>query len=217
MEWRLLSGIPEEDVRRFLASARRRRFARNEVLFHDGDPADSLHMIARGRVAVRVVTPLGDTATLEIIGPGDVVGEIALLDENGGRSATVVALETTETLQIHRADFDALRTKHPSTSIVISRILAARLRRQTGMMVDALYLPADKRILRGLLRLCEIYSNGEVAVEIPLKQEDLAGIAGTTRSTVNRVLRAEEDNGALELRRGRVKITDLESIEKRAR
>lgn len=99
MAWSFLEGVPEEDRRRLLAATRRRRFARREVLFHEGDPGDTVH---RGRVAVRITTPSGDVATLRVRGPGEVIGELALLDSASRWLATVVALERSETLALHR-------------------------------------------------------------------------------------------------------------------
>src|SRR5947208_1445669 len=99
-DWPLLRSLPEEDRRRVLAAARRRRFARREVLFHEGDPGDTLHLIDKGRVAIRITTPLGDVATVGVLGRGDVVGEMAILEEGGRRGATVMALEATETLSV---------------------------------------------------------------------------------------------------------------------
>src|SRR5687767_10810905 len=102
-DWPLLGALDAENRRRILATARRRRFARREVLFHEGDPGDTLHLVDSGRVAVRVTTPLGDTATLIVLGAGAVLGELALVEGGGGRrSATAVALERTETLSLHR-------------------------------------------------------------------------------------------------------------------
>ena len=99
MEWRLLADVPAEDVRRTLQSARRRRFARNEVVFHRDDPGDSLHLISKGRFAVNVITPLGETATIAVRGPGDSFGEMALLSDER-RAATVAALEQAETFAL---------------------------------------------------------------------------------------------------------------------
>src|SRR5919107_6208391 len=99
--WSFLEGVPEADRRRLLAATHRRRFARREVLFHEGDPGDTVHLLDRGRVAVRITTPLGDVSTLRVRGPGSVIGELALLGDAGSemprRMATVVALERTET------------------------------------------------------------------------------------------------------------------------
>ena len=84
MEWRLLEGVPADQVRELLQVARRRRFSRNEVVFHRDDPGDSLHLISKGRFAIQVMTPLGETATIAIRGPGESFGEMALV---GGSAA----------------------------------------------------------------------------------------------------------------------------------
>jgi CRP-like cAMP-binding protein len=68
MQWRLFESILEADVQRLVAVSRRRRFGPNEVVFHRDDPADSLHLIANGRFAIRIVTPVGDTVTIAVRG-----------------------------------------------------------------------------------------------------------------------------------------------------
>ena len=203
MEWPLLAGIPEEDVRRVLAIARRRTFARREVVFHHGDPADSLHLVLKGRFTVRIGTPLGDVALLSVISPPDTFGEIALLEDGSARSATVEALEPAETKVIHKLDFDALRMRHPAVGEVLARALALRVRRLSDLLVEAHYLPADQRVLR---RLAELGGVGDGVV--PLTQEEIAQLAGASRATVNRVLRKAQARGVLELRRGRIRVLD---------
>jgi CRP/FNR family transcriptional regulator, cyclic AMP receptor protein len=89
-----MHGVPEEEIRRLLSIARRRRFSRNEVVFHREDPADSLHLVSKGRFAIRIMTPLGDTVTIGIRVPGDSFGEMALVAEGRKRSATVEEAET---------------------------------------------------------------------------------------------------------------------------
>ena len=92
MDWPLLAVLTEEDRRDLLARCRRRRFARGEVIFHEGDVGETLHLVASGRVAVRLTTPLGDATTLRIIGPAGWFGELALLFP-APRNATIIALE----------------------------------------------------------------------------------------------------------------------------
>ena len=93
MDWLLLEGLSADNRREVLKSTRRRVFMRNEVVFHEGDPGDTLHLITKGRFAVRVGTALGDLATLTVLGVGDVFGELALISEDHVRTATVIALE----------------------------------------------------------------------------------------------------------------------------
>ena len=150
MQWPILAGIPEDDAIRVLSIARRRTFDRREVVFHHGDPADSLHLVHTGRFAVRIQTPLGDTVMLSLLGPGETFGEIALLDGVGPRSATVVALEKAETRAIHKIDFDALVTRHPQVADLLARALALRVRRLSELLLEAHYVPADRRVLRRL-------------------------------------------------------------------
>ena len=205
MRWELLTEVPDEEVRRVLSIARRRTFARGEVVFHEHDPADSLHLIARGRFAVRITTPLGDSALLALRGPGEAFGELALV--SGGeavRSATVEALEPAETHAVYRREFDALRREHPQVGAVLVALLADAVRRTNGLLLDAYYAPAEIRVLRRLAELAAGAGDGEVR----LTQEDLASLAGTSRATVNRVLRDAQRRGRLELRRGRITVAE---------
>ncbi|MGH8975297.1 MAG: Crp/Fnr family transcriptional regulator [Acidimicrobiia bacterium] len=226
MDWPILSSLGEEDRRHMLASTRRRRFARREVLFHEGDPGDTLHLIDKGRVAVRITTPLGDVATLSVLGPGECVGEMALLG-SGHRGATVVALEKTETLSLHRDQFEVLRRDNPAVDRFLIDVLAAEVRRLDGQLMEALFLPVERRVLRRLIALTGIYSNERAGnssgtpqtpggSEIPLTQDDLASLAGTSRATVNRVLRQAEEAGWLALGRGRIRIIDHARLARRA-
>jgi CRP/FNR family transcriptional regulator, cyclic AMP receptor protein len=214
MDWPLLSRVPEEEIQLVLSIARRRKFDRGEVVFHQEDPADTLHLIAKGRFVVRVTTALGDTAIFSVLGPGEMFGELALLGgEEARRSATVAALEPAETRSVHRIDFERLRSRHPETANVLMAILSGQVQRLSKHLVEALYVPADKRVLRRLTDMAEIFGDGVV----PLTQEDLAGLAGTSRATVNRVLREEEERGTVKLGRGRTTVLDSEALARRGR
>lgn len=211
MEWDLLKDLPEEWVKDLLSRTRRRKFARREVLFHAGDPAASVHLVAKGRVAIRVTTPMGDVATLDLLSAGSVLGEMAMLGPGGVRSATAVALEPTDTRSIDAETFAELRRTQPALTEVLVGLLAARVRQLNDRLLEALYVPADVRLLRRVLELADVYG-----FEIPLTQEDLAGLAGATRATVNRVLRREEQAGHVSLGRGRLTIVDRKALARRA-
>jgi CRP/FNR family cyclic AMP-dependent transcriptional regulator len=213
VEWPLLSDLAPEDVRELLAIARRRTFAKGEVVFHRGDPADSLHLIARGRFGARVTTPTGDSVLLEVLGPGQAFGELALLLPGARRSATVSALEDGETRSVYRDDFALLQRSHPGVKDVLLRLLADQLRRASDRIVEAHYVDADTRVRRRICSLAETYAGGVV----PLTQEDLAAMAGTSRATVNRVLRDEQNRGTVALQRGRVTVVDADELGRRCR
>lgn len=202
-------------MRRLLSVARRRRFSRGEVVFHRDDPADSLHLVQKGRFAVKVMTPLGDVATLAVRGPGDSFGEMALVAEDARRAATVAALEEAETFAVYQAEFHRLRKEHPQVNQVLIAFLAGEVRRQNELLLEALYVPVERRVLRRLVELVASYeSRGN---EIPLTQEQLAELAGTSRATVNKVLREEQERGTVELRRGKTLVLQPDELARRAR
>ena len=215
MRWRLLEDLPEADVQRLVSVSRRRRFARNEVVFHRDDPADSLHLIEKGRVAVRVSTPLGDTVTIAVRGPGWSFGEMALVGASR-RTATVAALDQTETLAVYKDDFEQLRREHPSVDRLLFAFLVGEVRLLEERLLEALYLPVERRVLRRLGELTA-KADDQQPLEVPLTQEELAELAGTTRSTVNRILRDEAKRGTIKLERGRTIVLDREEIARRAR
>ena len=216
MESPLLAELPPEDVRRLLAIARRRTFDKGEVVFHRDDPADSLHLIVRGRFGARVLTPLGDQVLLDVLGPGESFGELALLLPDARRSATVSALEAGETRSVFRDDFLRLQVEHTGVKDVLLRLLAEQLRRASERLVEAHYVDADTRVRRRLLELARTYGASDGAV-VPLTQEELAAMAGTSRATVNRVLRDEQRRGVVALSRGRVELVDPDELERRCR
>jgi CRP-like cAMP-binding protein len=213
----LLAELDPAVARHVLSGSRRNRFKRNEVIFREGDPADCVHLIAVGRIAVRVTTASGYSATLDIVGAGGVIGEQALLPGGGVRSATAIALERVDTIKLGASTFAELRREHVGIDDFLLSMLATRNRTVTRRLMEALYVSTETRVLRRLIDLVGLYgSDGDSEVVVTFTQEDLAGLAGTTRETVNRVLRGEAEQGSIELGRGRIRIRDLAGLTKRA-
>jgi CRP-like cAMP-binding protein len=203
-------------MERLWRGARRRTFARGEVIFHEGDPADTLHLIVKGRVAITVTSRYGQQLTFALMGEEEFFGELALVGSDQIRSATVRALEETETRAIHRRDFEALRRGHPEVDEFLVRVLAARVARLSTSLQEALHVPVETRVRRRLVELALIYGGSAPGTVIPLTQDELAGLAGTARATVNRVLRQEEVQGILSLGRHRVTVKDPQALSRRA-
>jgi CRP/FNR family transcriptional regulator, cyclic AMP receptor protein len=164
------------------------------------------------------MTPMGDTVTIAIRGPGATFGEMALLTQDGTRSATVAALEKGETFSIYRGDFDQIRARFPNAERFLWEFLVNEVRMLNDRLLEALYVPVDRRVRRRLVELAELYGGeGDSPVTVPLTQEVLAELAGATRPTVNQVLRDEEKRGAIALERGKTTILDVDSLRRRAR
>jgi CRP-like cAMP-binding protein len=118
---------------------------------------------------------------------------------------------------VHAPDFARLVAEHPGVHVVLTALIAERLRRANALLVEALYVPADRRVLRRLCDLAALYGHGDGPSLVPLRQEDIADLAGTSRETVNRVLREEQERGTIELGRGRTTVRDRDALARRAR
>jgi len=209
VDWLLLQSLDEETRREVLRRARRRRFGRRDAIFHEGDPSDGMHLIESGWVAVRVSTPLGDVATLAVVGPQEPLGEQSMIQDGACRSASAVALSSVDTLYVSRDGFDELRAQHPSVDRFLAMLFEDRMRRLSERLVEALFVPAPQRVLRRVAEVAAVFGGDG---RIPLTQEDVAMLAGTTRPTVNRALRSAQDAGALRLARGVIEVLDVPAI-----
>jgi CRP/FNR family cyclic AMP-dependent transcriptional regulator len=217
MESRILDALDDETRRHLREAAQRRRFARGEVVFHAGDAANSMHLLVSGHVSVQVTTSAGDTAILTVLGPDSSFGEMALLEEEAERSATITALDPVETLVVSRAQFLRLRATYPAMDRFLVDRLAGYIRRQDARLVEALYVPVDKRVLRRVLAMSRLYGDGSAGTVIPLTQDVLAGMAGTTRPTANQVLRSAEAKGLISIGRAQVRVLDPRGLARQAR
>jgi CRP-like cAMP-binding protein len=219
MEWLLLAPLGGTERAALLAATRRRSYARGEVLFHDGDPADCLHLVESGHLAVQVTTPHGDRATINVLRSGDTVGELALVERTvpGHRSATVVALDPTCTRVLTATAFRTLRHRYPGVEDVLVSVLADRVRELSDRLLEAMYVGLDRRVYRRLLELCRVYDEAGVPpVVIPLTQDQLADLVGGTRPTVNQVLQRLQACGVIGIARGRVLIHDPSALSRKS-
>jgi CRP/FNR family transcriptional regulator, cyclic AMP receptor protein len=215
MRSHLLDILDDDEQREVLAATSRRRFKRNEVVFHDGDPGDTLHLVVSGYFAIRITTPLGDQAIIRVFGPADFFGELAMLS-SGPRRGSAISLDSGETLSLHREDFQNLRATRPRINEVLTDALVTEIRRLSAALIEALYVPVERRVRLRLLDLVELYG-GNAPVVIPFTQDEVAQLAGTTRPTANRVLRACEERGVLQLARGRIEVNDPAALRRLAR
>lgn len=212
MEPELLSGLPEAERARVAGLMVRRYFSRGETLFHEGDPAECVHFLVEGHVLVRRTTRRGDRAAFTVMGPGEACGELALLSPQARRTSSVEALERVVTLALDARAFAVLTTQRPEVNRLLVDLLAARVRRLSDQLVDALYATVEDRVVRRLLDLCAIYGMDSGEATLPLTQSDLAELAGASRPVTNRVLRGLADEGLVVLARGRIRVPDVATL-----
>lgn len=216
MDWPVLASLPPDERRTLAAGLRRRAYRRDEVIVHQGDPANTLHLIAAGHASVRVTLPGGEFVVVGILGSGDAFGERALVGEPNSRGATVVSLERCETLSLGRDEFERLRTAYPGVDRFLVDLLARRVDKLNTYLLETLFVPAERRVLRRLLELCELYPADGQGIVIPVTQETLASLAGTTRPTANQVLRRLVAGGIVTVSRSQIVVLNRAGLRQRA-
>lgn len=197
------------------AALRVRRFRKGETVFHQGDPGDALFIVASG--SVKVVLPSNESAEpaiVAILGPGEFFGELALLD-GAPHSATIVAVEPTETLVLHRETFLALVDADPSLRRALLGSLATEIRRLTGHVEDLHFLDLPGRLASRILRLASARRRGgddTIRVPWPYTQSELAGMIGGSRQSVNRMLADLAEEGIVRIERETLIVLDADRL-----
>jgi CRP/FNR family transcriptional regulator, cyclic AMP receptor protein len=214
----LFDAVDAEAMAACIACLRNRRFRREETVFHQGDPGDALYVLATGRVKIVLPAPAaGEPAILATLGPGDFFGELALLDGEP-HSASAVALEPVETLMLARADFERLFESQPGLRRALVGSLARELRRLTGHVESLHFLDLRERLAQRLWELAgSPAGDGEVRIDWPYTQSELAGMVGGSRESVNRLLADLAARGLIRFERDALVIPDHERLTREAR
>jgi len=214
------SGLAGDTLERVAAGMRRRRFRRGEVIFHLGDPGDALFIIVEGEVKISLPSDSGDEAILVRLMPGDVFGELALLD-GAPRSASATALTAVETVVLPRDRFRELIADEPVVRDALLAALAGELRRLTTHVEELHFLDITGRLAACLARLASDggtpLPDGAIQLRSTLTQGDLAAMVGSTRQSVNKLLGQFAADGYLRVERDAIVVTDLEGLTRAAR
>ncbi len=198
-ENRLLGQLGPQELAQLIGFSRIEKFDPNETIFQKGDSGICLYAILGGRVGINTISEDGKEIFLNILGPGAVFGEIALLDGKD-RTAGAVAMEAARLLRVDRADFMPFLEKRPKLCIRLMSVLCERIRWTSDIIEDTVFLDIPRRLAKRLLVLGRGYGKpveGGTKVDIRLSQEDLAHMLGATRESINKGLRLLERTGAI--------------------
>jgi len=177
-----------------------------EAFFSQGDPADSVFYLQKGRARVTVVSKVGKEATITLLAPRDFVGEEALATVPGLRLASATALTACTALKIGREEMVRVMHEEHELSDLFIKFLLARSMRIQADLVDQLFNSSEKRLARILLLMAEFGKPGEPETLIPkISQETLAEMIGTTRSRVSFFMNRFRKLGFVEYN-GRIRV-----------
>jgi CRP-like cAMP-binding protein len=214
----LFADVGVEQLEELTAAARIQTLAKGDELFHKDDEGNRFFAVVSGRLKALTTSSEGDDVVFGIVGPGEVVGEIALL---GGtrRTATVTAIEPCELLAIDRRDLVAFLKRNPDVAIGMMQVLAARVAQLSEWVEDTLFLNLPLRLAKKLLALADLYGEktpAGVRVDLKLSQEEWGDLVGATRESVNKQIRVWTEAGFVSVDRGFVVIHRRDALEELA-
>ena len=216
----LLGHLTPEELDRLLASARVERVETGEVLFRKGEPGDKLFVVLAGRIGIGIVSEEGKEAVLNVLGPGAVFGEIALLDGRE-RTADATAKAESHLLVIERNDFIPFLETHPEVAARLIAVLCERVRWVSESYEDALFMDLPARLAKRLLLLAETYGealdNAGIRIGFRLSQEELGKMTGVSRESINKLMHSWQDEGLVAVSHGRVTIRDKDRLRRLVR
>ncbi len=186
----LFANLDADSLRELATATRRRSYRPGEIIFHRDDPGQVLFVIREGKVRIYITSGDGQEVTLEVFGPGDYFGELALLDGHP-RSASAVTLEPVEVYALQRSDFINTIMRHPRIAVAVITVLSRRLRQTDSMVEDLLFLDVHGRVAKKLLELAErhgVQTPEGILIDMRLTQADLASLVGSSRESVNKVI-----------------------------
>ena len=192
----------------------KRTFAKGMIIFHKGSPGRSLYIIESGKVRIFLLSSAGQEVSVNVYGPGEVFGELSVLD-GLPRSAGAMVLETTVAYTLYRDDLLQCIQAYPSLANSIIRSLSSRLRYTTRCIEDLAFLDVSGRVAAKLLELSDRYGQQGNVVEIDLRltQTDLATWVGARRESVNKVLSNLREQGLIDVDGQKITILDLPALE----
>lgn len=211
----IFSSLSETELESLLRVTSTKRLAKGEILFRKGEPGRQLYGVVQGHLRIFAIGPDGKEMVFHIADPGDVIGEIALLDSNP-RSANVVALEEVELLTLDRRDFLPFLERHPQVAIRLAELLAARVRRLSELAEDSILLALRARLAKKLVALSRNYgveTPEGTRIELELHQQALGEMVGTTRESINKQLRDWSQRGFVRFDRGTLTVLDPKGLE----
>ncbi|MEX0786097.1 MAG: Crp/Fnr family transcriptional regulator [Dehalococcoidia bacterium] len=213
----LLARLGKQDLRDFASRGSVRSYPTGTVIFREGDPGDALYVVVEGNVRIALLSPHGEEATVAMLGPGEFVGDLALLDGRP-RSASAIATEPTKMLVVTRADFTEWLSRRPHAALALLETLSLRVRRTDEVLTDLSFLDLPQRLTKRLLELASTHPDTRPAGLVPgqprvrITQTELASMLGVSRESVNKQLNAFARRGWLKLGRGAVTLLDPEAL-----
>jgi CRP/FNR family cyclic AMP-dependent transcriptional regulator len=214
----LFESLSDVNIEKLAGLLRRMTIRAGDTLFREGDEGMTLYIIHQGRIKISMSKML-DKLTLAILGPGEFLGEMALLDGQP-RSADAVALEETQLYALNRKDFLAFLMNNDNAVYNILNALSMRLRKTDNLLAEICFLSLSARLAKKLVELAEDPSGLQPGGQdycLQISQQELANILGVSRESINKELKTLRSRKILSTSRKSIRINDLDTLKRRMR
>jgi CRP-like cAMP-binding protein len=215
----LFQGVDPEDAEALSEQFEIFEAPRGTILFHEGEPGDSLYIVLGGKVKLGRRSSDGRENLVAIMGPADQFGELSIFDP-GPRTATATVVTDARLARLPKPALQKWVQERPQIAMQLLRVVARRLRRTNTMLADLIFVDVPGRVAKQLLQLAQRFGSvdsGQLRVTHDLTQEELAQLVGASRETVNKALADFAQRGWLRLEGKSVVILDRERLSRRAR
>lgn len=212
----VFSAFGEAELEALAQAAQWRRCGKGRTLVAQGTAAETTFGVVSGRLRVSLARPNGSEATLAILGPRELVGELGLF-QDGSRSARVTALEDACVISVSKSALLKALERSPGASLALCRLLASRVRQLAQHFEEVTAMPVEQRLARKLVLLIGRWGEpvtGGVGVGLRLTQQQLAELVDTSRQSVNKCLVLWRKSGVLDMSARRLVIRDLRALER---
>lgn len=209
----MFAEVGDRELELLAQNLGKRTFGRGMIIFHSGSPGQSLYIIESGTVRIFSLSETGQELTVNLYGPGEVFGEMAILDRRN-RSAGAVCLERTVTHTLHRDAFLRCAERTPALALGVVKLLIARLRYTTTHLESLAFLDVHGRVAAKLLELGERSGGQQLGVELDVRltQGELATWVAASRESVNKVLSSFRDQGLISVDGQVITILDPQGL-----
>jgi CRP/FNR family transcriptional regulator len=211
--------VDASDLQALVPDLHHRSFGAGAHIFREGDAGLHLHLILKGEVKIARSGPAGAQVVFAVLLPGDVFGELALLDDGAMRTADAIAVEPTECLTLERGALIRFLDSHPERMWHLIRFLSAYIRRKDESFAEVAFLDIQGRVARKLLELARTHGEpveGGTRIRVRVSQRTLAGMVAARRENVNRALSRFAAHGDISIASGYITVLDAAALRRRS-
>ncbi len=213
----LFEQLTPDELTELESSARMRSFPRKSLVYLPADQANAVLLLVSGRIKICNISSDGKESIIAFIEPGEIFGELALLDANGDREEFATAIETSDVVLISHNAVQRLMQRHSHVAMEVTQLLGLRRRRIERRLKNLMFRSNRERLVHALLELSEKYGQPVpqgIQLAIKLSHQDLANLIGSTRESVTVALGELQNEGMVQLARRKIVLSDIDRMAK---